>query len=786
MTMAKRPAYSNFYHWETPLSSEIIGHNDGGVSCMLSFDGIDCEMDDDAQRYAKFQDIYKLLGSLEDCVAEFHLWRERDQGLAERYLADNERIKRGGHMAIPLRTAMAQHLSKYGWNNECAVVLVRRPKESILTKLSNKSLAANQIKNAEALYEQASKLKRLLGASFADPGRYFARVLQSYWRRGHKRGYAYPLDFREDLAAQVVYQAPRVDKDMIEIDGEHTKVMLLYHYPDADPAWFLNLASISCEMHISQIIAPTNTRRLVDQHAEDSDKESHEQAKKGAKYRMRAIRDREQWTSFVTENNLEIFKNAYVIHLHGEPDHITEMSNNIGDWVYDNGGLIKSHSDHQAHFFRVGQLGHGGVSGFMREDHTWQVANMAPVVTFDKGVEGGESLRVTTSGQLAGFSILRHKVSNGFTVALMGAGKGVDKGTEIIETYPFGLDWYILEIGETYRWIVEGFGGNYTRIDPDHHAVNPLPEYDLADHQAENPLNMVLCSGTVNSLAFLLTDGQTNMTIHETAAAELALQNLYRQEEQGRAPKLPDYLDSMENSHYPTDAQRIAAEAMASNLRSFLNSSIGNIFKQDDNLTISDNICGVDLKLVKKASPKLLKFYLTFISLKYSQKAFFKSDKPARVLLDEMHTFIDSAPEETGRLVKELTRMGRKDFASSDLVTQGLPELKALDNEVVAGATLRSLLYRQEDHKEMAKILNIPSGPLNRWQNYPSTDQLNWRPGLRSVHNRYYDLYLTFPEIILDITSTQPVDMALKEQIQAETTDIFERVERLRHLRSAN
>jgi hypothetical protein len=524
----------------------------------------------------------------------------------------------------------------------------------------------------------------------------------------------------------------------------------------------------------------------VDQHTEDTDKESHEQARKGAKYRQRAIRDREQWTSFVTENNLEIFKNAYVIHLHAEPEQLNEMSSRIGDWAYDNGGLVKDHSDLQAHFFRVAQPGHGGVSAFKREDHTWQVANMAPVVTFDRGTPGGESLRVTTSGQLAGFSILKHKVANGFTVAMMGAGKGVDKGTEVIETFPFGLDWYILEIGETYRWIVEGFGGNYTRIDPDHLAVNPLPEYGLADPQAENPLNMVLCSGTVNSMAFLLTDGQTHLSIHETAAAEMALQDLYRQEGEGAAPKLPAYLESMENCHYPTDEQRRAADGMASNLRSFLNSSIGNIFKEDDNLTISDNICGVDLKLVKQVSPKLLKFYLTFISLKYSQKAFFKSDKPARVLLDELHIFIEYAPKETGRLAKELTRMGRKDFASSDLVTQGLDELKTLDNEVVAGATLRSLLYRQENHEEIAKLLNIPASPLNRWKNYPPTDKLNWRPGLRSVHNRYYDLYLTFPEIILDITSTKPVDMALKEQIQAETTDIFERVELLRRLRSAN
>jgi len=165
--MAKRPLYSNFYHWETPLSNEIIGHDDGGVSCMLLFGGIDCEMDDDAQRYTKYQDIYKFLGGLEDCVAEFHLWRERDSRLADRYLAENENIKRGRHLAVPVRTAMAQHLTKYGWNNECAVVLYRSPQESLITKLRNKSRDASQIKNAEALFDQPSKLKRLFGANLA-------------------------------------------------------------------------------------------------------------------------------------------------------------------------------------------------------------------------------------------------------------------------------------------------------------------------------------------------------------------------------------------------------------------------------------------------------------------------------------------------------------------------------------------------------------------------------------------------------------------------------------------
>lgn len=784
--MNKRPSYDNFYSWETALSNEVVGHNNGAVSLMMHIDGLYCEMDDPDEKFNKYQDIYKFISSLDDCVAEFHLWRERDDSLAQSYVDDNEKIERGGHLAIPIRNALAGHLAQYGWNNECAIVLYKKSNQGLMPKLLNKSFLKAQINNAEKLYERAKTLTRIVGGNILSVEQYFDRVMQSMWRKGFKRGYGYNLDFKEDLSSQAIYQAPKIKNSMVEIDGEHTKVLLLYHYPDADPAWFLNLASISCEMHVSQIIVPTNTRRRVDKHSDQTDKESHETAKKGAKYRQRAIIDRELFTNYVTQNNLSIFNNAYLIHLHGDSEQIKQMDHQISDWAYDNGGLVKSHYDLQAHFFRAAQPGHGTATAFLREDHTWQVAHMAPVTVFDKGTKGGESLRVTTSGQLVGFSILQHKVSNGFTVAHMGAGKGVDKGTEVIETYPYGLDWYIMEIGETYRWIVEGFGGNYTRIDPDHHAVNPLPEYDLSSPEAENPLNMLLCSGTVNSLAFLLTDGRTDLTIHETAAAELALQNLYSGKQEGTAPKMPEYLESIEQSEYPTEEQKRAADSISSNLRSFLSSSIGQIFKKDDNLTISDNICGIDLKLVKQTSAKLLKFYLVFISLKYSQKAFFKSDKPARVLLDELHIFIDSAPDETGRLVKELTRMGRKDFASSDLVTQGLYELKTLDNEVVTGATLRSLLYRKENHREMGEILEIPETPLAKWQAYPSTDNIDWRPGLRFVHDKYYDLYLTFPEVILDITSTQAKDMALKEQIQKKTPDVFERVKELRRLRFSN
>ncbi|MBT8342331.1 MAG: hypothetical protein HKP58_01200 [Desulfatitalea sp.] len=789
--MQKRNKYSNYYYWETPLSNEIIGHNDGAVSCMLNWDGLDCEMDDKQQQHAKYQALYKFIEGLDDCVAEFHHWREKDTRQAENYLNNNIKIKRGRHFGEPVRKAMAQHLSQFGWNNECAIVLYRKPQANLLSQWSRKSAFKDQVKNAERLQKTADNLKRIISGSFADPEHYFKRVIQSYWRKGYKRGYQYPLDFREDLANQVIYQAPHQENGMVKIDGEYTKVILLYHYPDADPAWFLNLSAISCEMHACQIVVPTDTRRLIDKHSQASEKESVEQSRKGTKYRQRAIQDREDFTSYVAQNNLSIFKNAFILHLHGPPDHIQAMSKEIEDWVFYNQGLAKSHDDIQSHFFRAGQPGHGAISGFLRQDETWQVANMAPAIVYDKGTLDPEYLRVTSSGQLVGLSIMQHTVNHGFTVAMTGAGKGVDKGCQIIETYPLGLDWFIVEVGSnegsTYQWVVEGFGKTFVKFDPDKHVINPLPDYDLTSGEGKTPVPIKLCAGTVSALAYLLTDGKTQLSSHQRAAAEEALQNLYRTPIEGKtAPRMDHYCQSLDQTQYNSQPQKDAAKRMADNLSSFLDSSVGRRFTMDGNLSLSKELCGVDLKGALDADPKLLIFCLTSLSLRYAQMAFFSSTNPARVEMDEVHVFERIAPEVVTNLCSQISRMGRKDYAGLDLITQGLHELRTMDPEIVASTTLRNLMYRKEDHDEMAKILQIPKTPLQRWKNFPNPETLNWRPSLCQVQDKYYDLFLSFPEIVLNTCSTSPLDLSFKSQIPAETGDIFQRLERLKQLKSAN
>ena len=201
-----------------------------------------------------------------------------------------------------------------------------------------------------------------------------------------------------------------------------------------------------------------------------------------------------------------------------------------------------------------------------------------------------------------------------------------------------------------------------------------------------------------------------------------------------------------------------------------------------NNLTLSQGITGVDLKDVDRASPKLLKFYLVFLALRFNHLAFARRT-PARVLLDEMHKFVAIAPEVIGKLISELARMGRKDAAAIDLVTQGVGEIDIIEAEVLNSMPLRTLLYRSDEWDAIAKRIAMPAGPLEIWKKFPYPLNLPWRPALKSNGPDYYNLHLSFPNILLDLAATSPADLDLKESIRGKTKDVFEQLRLFRQTR---
>lgn len=777
--------YERNFTWSHPLGDDVIAHQDGAVSLMIEWDGIDAEMLTEQERGQQWLSFYRALQSLgTDYTAEFHWWREHDDALATAYLQKGQGIVRGGEIAQALRQAQAGHLAQYAMRNSVAVVLTRHPRKQWFA--GARRALKQQAASAATLRDSARALtKYLAGGHIVGYPRYAERIQQSLSRAAHLRGATIRHDPNYLLSEQLVREAPVIDHDAVAVAGQVTKVLLVYLYPDSHPGWFLGLAAAPATLHVSHIVRRVDTKSAMQRAERESDLLEGTLSRRGRDYSYKGMSDLAAFRALVAEHNLQIFHNAFIIHVHGTLQTVRETSEQLTDWIEKGGGQVRDADYIQLPYFRAAQPGQGYRAPMLRPDHTWQIGDMLPIQVYRTGDSAPESLRLGQAGQLIGFGLSNQAVSHAFTVAMTGSGKGVDKVATISETYPFGTDWYIAEVGNSYQWVVEAFGGTYTRIDPDKNVVNPLPPFAVANLDADMPLDAKLAGGTVQALSFLLTDGSTELDVHSRSAAQMVLQMLYAQPDAERhAPTLPDYFNEMHTADYfDNTQQQEAAKRMAENLHSFLSTTEGRLFTRQDNLTLSSGITGVDLKAVGQASEQLLKFYLVFISLRMAQLAFYQSRNPARILLDEMHEFVRVSPAVTGALISGIARMGRKENAAIDLVTQGIKEIDVIETEVLNSMPLRSLMYRTDEWDEIAERINMPPGPLELWRRFPYPMNFDWRPAIRSVGPEYYHLHLTFPDMLLDLAATSPDDLALKDAIAVMHRDPIERLQQFRAAR---
>ena len=780
-----RCQYPALYTWSHALGEEVIAHGDGATSLLIEWSGIDAELADETGRAQAWTTLESALAAIDTgCCAEFHWWREWDAQLADAYLDRGSTPCRGGALAAAVRSAQAEHLRPYALTNAVAVVLTRLPPP--LPWFGARRALRRQSEEADVLRTQAERLlPHLPGAHIAPAIRYLERIQQSYDREAFEAGARIVPDPQLLLSEQLLRSAPTVEDGAVRLSGCLTRVQLVHLYPDAAPAWFLPFSTRPLAMHAVAILMPVDVRAALRAAERDGDFAEGSLGRRGRDRQLRAVRELAAFRAHIAEHDLRVFRNSFILHLHGTREELAEHGRFVADRIMTAGGQVRAADYVQLPYFRSAQPGQGYRAPLFRTDHAGQLAGMLPVQVFRAGEARPESLRLGASGTLVGFSLLNQPVAHSFTIAMTGGGKGVDKVATICETYPFGTDWYILEIGGSYRWVVEGFGGAYTTVDPRETAVNPLPPYAVAVPDSAMPLDALIAGGTLNALAFLLTDGRTEFDVHEAAAAESALQHLYAGPHPvADAPVLTDYLYWLEHSDPELPQQRAAAGRMAANLHSFLDTAAGRVFARHDNLMLSDGITGCDLREVDRASPKLLRFYLVFIALRFRHLAFARGSD-ARVLLDEMHKFVADAPQVTGRLVSELARMGRKDRAAIDIVTQGIAEIDCLEKEIINSMPLRSLLYRSDEWEEIARRINLPAGVLDVWRHFRYPLNEAWRPAIRSVGPDCYHLHLSFPELILDLASTTPRDLELKARIGKKVRDPLERLRQLHAARQA-
>jgi len=758
--------YCDLYTWSHGLAQHVVSHSDGAVSLAILWEGLDAEFEDASGRTRAFAVIAKVLAALpQRHWLEFHLWRNHCHASAQTYLAHYALAARKSPFSTALHSALAEHLAPQMLVNTVALVVGRLPG---IPRVGVKRTLRDQVSQAADLETLAKELARLL------PGGRLATVLEyaGLIQKSYDQGPALTvLDPWLSLAEQLIVLPPKPQGRLTEINGRRLKTFYLHLYPESEPAWVLPLVSGPVCLHISQTVIAADTEHAL-RASERADRLAQGTiGHKGRERQMAILHDMQGFRQAVTQGDLTVHRNAYIVCVEIPEGRTLDLAR-FTERLQGRGGRARDDEFVQLPFFRASQPGQGYRAPLWRPDHAAQIVNMAPAQVFRSGSSCPESLRLGLAGQPITFDYSHQSVAHSFTVAMTGAGKGVDKVATIAETYPFGIDWYVLEIGGTYRWVVEALGGTYTKLDPATAAVNPLPSRAVAVHG----LDPLLASGTLNILAFLLTDGRTVLDFHEAAAGAAALTRLYASVADDD-PGLVDFLQSLETLSDVSPEQKRAARMMAANLHSFLETPEGRIFAGKDNVQISAGISGVDLKDVDRASPKLLTFYLVFLCLRFMNLAF-ANTRQARVLLDEVHRFVAHAPEVLRRLVSEVARMGRKEAAAIDIVTQGLSEIDSMEKEIVNSMPLRSLLYRNDGWAEIAERIGMPAQALEIWRRLPFPLGLPWRPAIRSVGQEYYALRLTFPRLLLALADTTPDGLALKDSIGAEVSDPLVRLAR--------
>jgi hypothetical protein len=788
--------YEDQYTWSNgfviPSSDvEAMEHTDGSISVAFVWNGFSTELTDSGSVQSAYRSYARALQAVSDgkVVFESHFLREFDDSVCRDYVEYGEKhTQRFEEISRFVRREMAETIGDMAMENTIVTVATLPqkpgPLSGLLAKRAHKNLRQKGQVLLDAVYEFSHYLPDAKFLSYKE----FERFIWCVYHRENGRQNRAPGPNERFQVNQRLARKPLWDDGALKLGNTYTKVCLVMDYPDASPNWFYSIANrFGCEIHVTQIFQLGSAAAELIRSASQTKKALESANTLGGENEAGKVRDHNAFREFVSENNLAIFNNCYIIKLHHIDraqldDTYRRFKNILGE------SAVCSDSDPDVAYFywRVSQPGQGHQTAFLRPDHSLQIANMAPVVRFNRGNETyRDCLRITSDAQAVTFGYPPDGTNHQITAAKTGGGKGVENVAKILELYPLGTNFYITEVGASYKWTVEAFGGSYFHLNPNDTVISPFPDWKLADPEAEFALPSDIVQPTIGALMPLLARGAEEANEHHIrSVSEQMMQAMYALTDPGDtpAPTLANFFQFADECQSEFEGvQARAAQTVCDNLDSFLSSSAGSNFAKADSINFDAGIVGVDFKGLME-SPELAKFLLVFITLRFKQLAFANAH-PVRILMDELHEFIriDRALMET--LMKQLTRMGRKEAGAFHGISQEVMD-SALEPGILNSITHREFMYLQSGHREAADLYRINDSAMKRWEGYADPEAagaaMDFRQCLRMVGDDTYDLHLKFPQSLLDLAHSSPRALALKDKIGKETKDLFERLEMFR------
>jgi len=794
-------AYEDQYTWGTGFAIpdtkfEAMEHTDGSLSIAFVWDGYATELTETGKMESAFNNYAKALQAISNTKVTFenHFLREFDSQVCSEYLEYGQaKTIRHHEISSFIRQEMADTIGAMAMENTLLTVVTLShrisPLAGIMPKRSHKKIRQNAKPLLDAAHEFSTHLPNARFLSYSE----FEAFIWLLYHRDNGRQNRVPAPNPRFNLKNRVARKPEWKNGALKLGDTYTKVALVLDYPDASPNWFYKIANrYGCEIHITQIFGRTDTGAEMVKSSSQTKKAVESASEIGGENEAGKIQDHSDFRRFVSDNNLGIFNNCYIIKLHHVDyevldDIYRQFKNHIGE----NAVLSDDNPDVAYLYWRVSQPGQGYKSAFLRPDHTLQIANMAPIIRFKEGdTRFRDCLRITSDAKAVTFGYPPDGTNHQITAAKTGSGKGVENVAKIFEMYPLGTNFYITEVGASYKWAVEAFGGDYYHLDPNSTVISPFPDFKLADKSRTNPLDSDIVSPTIGSLLPLIGAGFEG-TNHISSVGEQIMQAMYSimdAEEGKSSPTLADFYHVADQAKSEfSGAQSRAAITICENLDSFLSSSAGSNFEKADSINFDAGIVGVDFKRLMD-SEELAKFLLVFITLRFKQLAFANSN-PVRIVLDELHEFERIDRELIKTLIKQITRMGRKEAGAYHGISQEIMD-NAMEPGILNQVTNREFMYMQSGHTEASELYRINDGALNRWKNYTDPEaagsHMDYRQCLRMVGDDTFDLHLRFPQSLLDLAHSSPRALAIKAEIGKQTTDLFERLQLFRQAMEAS
>ena len=216
---------------------------------------------------------------------------------------------------------------------------------------------------------------------------------------------------------------------------------------------------------------------------------------------------------------------------------------------------------------------------------------------------------------------------------------------------------------------------------------------------------------------------------------------------------------------------------MLENLSSFLSTSEGSVFTKADTLKFESGLIGIDFgELIRGNAENLSKYLLLFVITRLQQLAFTRPEQTF-IILDEDHEYTAIDRKLMDSVKRQVTKRGRKSAAFINPISQSVEDIAynedgTVNTKVVNQMSNFLLLFYGTDHGDLASVFKLPQRAAQIWTSYPDPiapgRALDYRQGLLARSGEFWDLFITWPKILSDITNTDPDAMQLKSRLLSE------------------